>query len=862
MIALALLLQAGVATPPPYRDPTLPVEARVQDLLGRMTPEEKFWQLYMSPGDPDDPSQDWSHGVYGVQVPPLAGFPDASAQVRQVNDFQRFLIERTRLGIPAIPFEEAVHGVVRPDATVFPQAIALAATFDTALMSAVAGAIADETRSRGIRQVLSPVVNLASDVRWGRTEETYGEDPWLSSRMATAFVGAFERKGVVATPKHFVANVGEGGRDSYPIDASVRELEERFFPPFRAAIQEGGARSVMSAYNSVNGLPATQNPWLLTHVLRREWGFTGVTISDAAATGGPTVLQFTETDTPHAAAHAWEAGLDVVFQSTWAQHRPYWEAVRTGLVAPATIDSAVAHVLRVKFALGLFDHPYADFDPAEHAAHDPSHAALARRAATEGIVLLKNAGPLLPLSGTIRSIAVIGPDGIEARLGGYSGPGSDSVPILAGLRRALPQAAVRYAPGPGRLSPEYLTIPSTALGTSAGRGLFGFYFPNPTLTGPPIAHRLDPVVDFAWTLSTPADSILNDWFSAHWGGALIAAPGLTRLGVEGDDGYRLWLDGKLLIDRWTPGTHRATLVPVHLVPGSHHAIGLDFHTSVPNARIRLIWDAGVDRGWSRRIAEAAALARRSEVAVVVAGIEEGEFRDRSSLALPGHQEELIHAVAATGRPVVVVLVGGSAITMSRWIDKVGAVVLPWYAGQEGGSALADVLTGAVDPAGRLPVTFPVREGQLPLHYDHRPTGRGDDYADGTGEPLFPFGFGLSYTTFAYSDLQVVADSGAGRLPVTVRCRVTNNGGREGDEVVQLYLHDELATRDRPVMALRGAVRIHLAAGASQEVTFPLATADLALYGDDGRWVAEPGSVRIMVGASSKDIRLQERLVIR
>ncbi|HET7040705.1 MAG TPA: glycoside hydrolase family 3 N-terminal domain-containing protein, partial [Gemmatimonadales bacterium] len=380
MIALALLLQVAGGPPPRYRDATLPVETRVQDLLARMTPEEKFWQLYMSPGDPDDPAQDWSHGAYGVQMAAHAGFPSAADQARQANDLQRHLLEGSRLGIPAIPFEEAVHGLVRPDATAFPQAIALAATFDTALMSAVAGAIADETRSRGVRQVLSPVVNLASDVRWGRTEETYGEDPWLAARMATAFVRPFERAGVVTTPKHFVANVGEGGRDSYPVDATARELEERYFPPFAAAIAEGGARSVMTAYNSVNALPATQNPWLLTQVLRREWHFTGVTISDAAATGGPTVLQLTEPDTPHAAEHAWEAGLDVVFQSEWGQHRRYWEAVRTGLVAPAVIDSAVAHVLRLKFALGLFDHPYADHDSAEHAAHDPTHRLLARRA--------------------------------------------------------------------------------------------------------------------------------------------------------------------------------------------------------------------------------------------------------------------------------------------------------------------------------------------------------------------------------------------------------------------------------------------------------------------------------------------------
>lgn len=855
MLGVVLLLQATAATPAPYHDRSLPIEVRTQDLLRRMTLEEKFWQLYMTPGDRDDPSHDWSHGIYGLQVSPAPGHADAGALAARINSLQHYFVDSTRLGIPMIPFEEGLHGIVRSEGTVFPQAIGLAAAFDTALMREVASAVADETGSRGIRQVLSPVLNIASDVRWGRTEETYGEDPWWSARMGVAFVAPFERAGVVTTLKHMIANVGEGGRDSYPIDATPRELAERFFPPFVAAIREGGARSVMSAYNSVNALPATQNPWLLTSVLRHEWGFTGITISDAAATGGPTVLQMTEPDTPHAAEHAWEAGLDVVFQSEWGQHRSYWHAVRDGLVAPAIIDSAVARVLRLKFALGLFDRPYVDTTAAGRAPRDSEHRALARRAAVESMVLLKNSG-VLPLTSRITSVAIIGTDAVEGRPGGYSGPGMGTISILQGMKEGLPHAAVRYAPGPGRLSPDFTTVPATAL------RLEGRYFVGPDLAGPPALVRPDPIIDFAWTLSSPSDSIANDWFSARWEGTLTAPRGLTRLGVEGDDGYRLWLDGKLLIDRWTPGTSRATLEGVRLAPGTRHPIRLEFRTSVPNARVRLIWDAGVDRAWGARIRDAVALARRSAVAVVVVGIEEGEFRDRSSLALPGHQEELIRSVAATGTPTVVVLVGGSAVTMSGWLDQVAGVVMAWYPGEEGGHALADILTGKDSPAGRVPITFPVREGQLPLYYDHRPTGRGDDYVDGTGEPLFPFGFGLSYTSFTYSGLSVTPDSAAGALPVTVRCTVTNTGDRAGDEVVQLYIHDEIASRSRPVMALRGVQRIHLAPRESRTLTFPLTARDLALYTDDGRWTVEPGSFRIMVGASSRDIRLQEHFIVR
>jgi beta-glucosidase len=862
VIALALLLQ--VAPPPPnapYRDRTQPVEVRVQDLLQRMTPVEKFWQLYMTPGDLDDPLITWADGVYGLQVTPPAT-ATAARQALRIDSIQRHLRTRTRLGIPMIPFDEALHGLMRPDATSFPQAIALAATWDTALVAEVGAAIARETRSRGIRQVLTPVVNLANDVRWGRTEETYGEDPWLSSRIGVAFARPFEAAGVVTTAKHFVANVGDGGRDSYPIELNARELYERHFPPFRALLQEAETRSVMSAYNSVGGLPATQHPWLLTTVLRREWGFDGVVISDMAATGGPTVLQMTEANTPLAAKHAWEAGLDVVFQSTWDQHRPYLRTILQEMVSTTVIDSAVARVLRLKFALGLFEEGPIDPALATRAVAEPPHRTLARRAGAAGTVLLKNDRGILPLASPTRTIAVIGDEAREGRLGGYSGPGTGTVTMLDGIRSAFPGATVSFAGGTGRLAPEWTVIPAGALRHPGGVGLLGEYFDEIVPAGSATMTREDRQVDFAWTLSVPGHGFTSDWFSARWTGSATAPVGLRAIGVEGDDGYRLWVDGQLLIDRWIPGTHRATLAPLRSTAGRQHQIKLEFHTSVPNARVRLIWQVGPQDGWRRKINEAAALARRSEVAIVVAGIEEGEFRDRSSLALPGHQEELIRAVAATGKPTIVVLVGGSAITMSRWIDEVDAVLMAWYPGQEGGYAIGDILRGSIDPGGRLPITFPISEGQLPLVYDHRPTGRGDDYLDGTGEPLFPFGFGLSYTTFEYSDLRVASAGAEGTLPLTVRARITNRGTRTGDEVVQLYVRDEVASLSRPVIQLRGFAKLTLAPGESREVSFPLTAADLAFYGLDGRWVTEPGSFRLMVGASSRDIRLHTRWTLR
>jgi beta-glucosidase len=858
---------------PRYRDARLPVETRVRDLIGRMTVQEKFWQLYMSPGDLSDSTHDYSHGSFGLQIrigegprpgDRVASNPEATQalvreHVEKINSIQKYFVERTRLGIPIIPFEEALHGLMAPGATVFPQSIGLAATWDTALARRVAQTAALETRGRGIRQALSPVVNIATDARWGRVEETYGEDPFMSTAFGDVFVRAFERAGVITTPKHFVANVGDGGRDSYPIDLSVRQLDELHFPPFESAIRNAGARSIMTSYNSVDGSPATQNRWLLTEVLKRNWGFKGFVISDAAATGGATVLHFTEPNTPTAAKHAWESGLDVVFQSTWPQHRNYWEAVRTGIVSTAIIDSAVARVLRAKFQLGLFEQPFVNVDSAVAGSGPLTHRQLAREAAAASIVLLKNTNGVLPLRRGMSSIAVIGTDATEARLGGYSGPGVAPVTILDGIRAAAGRGTtVRHLAGPGRFPNGPVVVPDEFFSQPGGvaPGLRGEYFDNNRLAGPPRLTRIDRQVDFRWTLSSPGRGIPFDWYSARWNGRLIVpAGGVSRIGIEGNDGYRLWIDGRMIIDNWRKQSYRTTLVEANLSPGPHE-FRLEYFESTGNARLRLVWDHGQPDESESQIADAVAAAEASDAVVIVAGIEEGEFRDRARLSLPGRQEELIATVAATGKPVVVVLVGGSAITMSRWIDRVGAVVMAWYPGELGGNGVADVLFGDVNPSGRLPITFPLSEGQLPLVYNHKPTGRGDDYLDLTGHPLFPFGFGLSYTTFDYDLLRIQPDTIGPTDSAIVSFVVKNTGSVPGHEVVQLYIRDVLASVARPVQELRGFQRIRLAPGESRRVTMPLRARDLAFRDASGRRIVEPGSIRVMVGGSSRDIRLR------
>lgn len=849
-LAAALLLLAVPAIAQVYRDPAAPVEARVADLLARMTPEEKFWQLFMLAGESEGDPARFVHAPFGLQV---AADPADTDPLARLNALQKHFVEETRLGIPAIFFGEALHGLVQRDATVFPQAIGFAASFDTALMDDVATAIAAECRARGLRQVLSPVVNLARDPRWGRTEETYGEDPFLASAMGAAFVAAFEGAGVIATPKHWLANVGEGGRDSYPIEISERALREVYLPPFAACLA-AGARSVMTAYNSLDGRPCSASDWLNTALLREELGFAGFVISDAGATGGANVLHLTAADYADAAAQSLNAGLDVIFQTSIAHEALFAPPFLDGRIPTARIDDAVARVLRAKFARGLFEAPYAAAGDAPGA---PARRALARRAARESCVLLKNANEVLPLREGLRSIAVLGPDAAEARLGGYSAPSTRAVSILEGLReRAGDGIAIRHAPGCRRAPAKWSAVPAAAL----PGGLEIEFYANIELAGSPVARRHTETLDALWTLGPPDPALARDFYSLRWQGTLAApATGRYELGVEGDDGWRLFLADTLFIDNWTPVGRGLRSAPLTLAAGERVPLRLEFKSPTGDARLRLIWDLG-SPDEDAALEEAVAVAAASDLSIVVVGIEEGEFRDRASLALPGRQAELIQRVAALGKPVVVVLVGGSAVTLP-WLDSVDALLLAWYPGEEGGRAVADLLFGDANPAGRLPIAFPLAEGQLPWAYDHKPTGRGDDYLDLPGLPRFPFGFGLSYTEFAYSDLRIEPARLAAGESAALRLTVENTGARAGEEVVQLYLHDELASVAQPLQRLAGFQRVMLAPGERRELVFTLAPAQLALL--DAALVprVEPGDFRVMLGASSRDIRLRGLLSV-
>ena len=881
LIQIIAISTVDAQTIPLYKNSRAPINERVKDLLDRMTPTEKFWQLFMIPGDikPGD-AQKYKDGLFGFQVSAASAGGEGAQQMLQynatetavslakkVNSIQRFFMDSTRLGIPMLPFDEALHGLVRQGSTIFPQSIGLAATFKTSTMEAVAGAIAKESKIRGIRQILSPVINIATDVRWGRTEETYGEDPFLSSKMGVAYMKTLEDENIIATPKHFVANVGDGGRDSYPIDMNERYLSEIHYPPFKDAVQKAGARSIMTSYNSVNGSPATANDYLLNNLLKKRWGFNGFVISDAGAVGGANVLHYTAKDYPDAGKNAVNNGLDVIFQTAQEHYKLFIPPFLNGQINQERLDDAVSRVLRAKFELGLFETPYLDIKATESANFEAAHKKIALEAALESVVLLQNKNALLPISTATESIALIGTDATEARLGGYSGPGTKKVSILNGMLQKYGASKIFTAAGPGRDSKNWTIIPSKYLWTTQGNqtqeGLTAQYFNGIEFGNNPTLQRIDKTINFHWTISTPDQAINPEFFCAKWTGNIRAPKsGTYKIGLSGNDGFKLYINNQLIINNWDKQSFHTSLVDYNFTAGNNYPIRVEFKEPNGNSTIKLIWNVDVVNTVEEKITEAVAVAQKSKVAVVVVGLEEGEFRDRASLQLPGEQEQLIQRVAATGTPTVVVIVGGSAVTMGNWMDKVSSIVDVWYPGEEGGHAVAAVLSGAYNPGGKLPITFPVSEAQLPLVYNHKPTGRGDDYENLTGLPLFPFGYGLSYTSFEYSNLIIEKPIAKKGDPINISFVVTNTGKLAGDEVAQLYLRDQIASVARPVQALKGFERINLAAGASKTIKLTLLPEDFEMLNEKMETVIEPGDFTIMIGSSSRDIRLKKTVTLQ
>jgi beta-glucosidase len=839
--------QTAASALPPYLDASLPIDGRVDDLVSRMTLEEKASQLVN--------------------------------QARAIP----------RLQVPAYDYwSEGLHGVAAAGvATVFPQAIALGATWDAPLLHQVATVIGTEARAKhheavrqGRRDIFegltfwSPNINIFRDPRWGRGQETYSEDPFLTAHMGVAFVTGLQGDNpkylrVVSTPKHFAVHSGpESLRHKFDVIISKHDEEDTYLPAFRATIVEGHAASTMCAYNSINGEPACANRFLLQDQLRGAWRFNGFVVSDCGAvTDIFAGHQFTPSKEA-AAAISLQRGMDnecIDYTSKISDNSDYVkyiDAVHQGLLQEKDIDVALRRIFRARFLLGMFDPaemvPYAQIPYSENDSE--AHRELALTTARESMVLLKNDG-ILPLTHAPKTIAVVGPlaDNTRVLEGNYNGTPSRSATALDGIRSQFAASQITFVPGTHFLR-DPKPIPAGWFTTLDGEpGLHAEYFKGVDLKGAPVVTRVDKNVDFNF-ISSPVPGLssgafASDNFSARWTGLMTSTEsGAYRIGVKADDGFRLWIDGKLAGEDWSTHGINTRLVDIQLEKGRKYAIKLEYFQTTGDAIVQLVWTRDVSR---TPIDDAVAAAKKADVVIAVVGITsdlEGEemnvqmegFQggDRTSLDLPREEENLLEALHATGKALIVVLMNGSALSVNWANQHANAILEAWYAGEEGGAAIAQTLAGVNNPSGRLPVTFYTGIDQLPPFEDYSMSHR--TYRYFTGKPLYPFGYGLSYSSFAYSNLKLSSHHLQAGDSLKVNVDVKNTSGREGAEVVELYLNFPKLP-GAPVRALRGFTRVHVGAGELEHVSLTLDARDLSHVDPEGNRIIVPGSYTLSIG---------------
>ncbi len=838
---------------PAYKDPSLPTEQRVADLVSRMTLEEKVSQMR----------------DHAVAIP--------------------------RLSVPKYDWwNEGLHGVAFAGyATNFPQVIGMAATWDTGLVHQMGETVSTEARAKYNEAMRhdehetffgltfwAPNINIFRDPRWGRGQETYGEDPFLTSRMGVAFVSGMQGSDpkyfrVVSTPKHYAVHSGpESLRHGFNVNISPHDLEDTYLPAFRATVTEAHAQSVMCAYNAIDGAPACASTMLLRDHLRDAWKFDGYVVSDCSAVADIYDGHHYSADMPHAAAAAVKAGTDLECGYKAGQAFPSLiDAVHQGLIKEADLDNALRRLFRARFKLGMFDplpsFPYGQIPASE--VNSPEHRQLSLRAARESIVLLKNQSHTLPLEAGIARIAVVGPTAelVQSLQGNYNGPPPLPVYPLEGIEKRFSSARVAYAQGSTLVEGFAMPIEHTALHPAGGSGdgLTGEYFSSPDLSGTPVLTRTDLNVNFNWDKVVPVNGLQRNNYSVRWSGSFTPpAPGEYRLGVrvnycyscDNAEGFRLYLDGKLLVQsagQTTGDRDVAFEAPVTFSDAKPHPIRLEYFHTTGTAGIDLTWQAPA----AALRDEAVQAAKESEVTIAFVGLSpslEGEEMsvklagfsggDRTSIDLPAAQEELLKALAATGKPLVVVLQNGSALAVN-WAEQHAAAILEaWYPGEEGGTAIAETLAGANNPAGRLPVTFYASLEQLPPFADYSMHSRTYRYFG--GKPLYAFGYGLSYASFAYRNLRLSSEKLQAGQPLTVEADVRNTAGISGDEVAELYL-EYPQSPGAPRRTLKGFERVHLAPGESRHVAFKLNPRDLSQVTEKGEHRIMPGSYTVFVGGS-------------
>ncbi len=844
LIVLLLVASAAfaqTASAPAYLDASQPIAVRVDDLISRMTLEEKASQLVNQ-----------ARAIPRLQVPEYDWW------------------------------SEALHGVANAGiATVFPEPIGLAATFDAPLIHEMAVVIGTEARAKhhqavraGRRDIMegldfwSPNINIFRDPRWGRGQETYGEDPYLTGRMGVAFVTGLQGDDpkyyrVVSTPKHYAVHSGpEPSRHSIDIQVSKHDMEDTYLPAFRATVTEGKAGSVMCAYNRVNGEPACANTFLLVDQLRKAWKFEGYVVSDCDAVADIFNGHHFTKSMAEAGAVSLKRGMDnecadfFTKATNNSDYVKFLDAVKQGALTEKDIDVSLRRSFTARFRLGMFDPPervkYAQTPESE--IDSDAHRALALKTAQESIVLLKNDG-VLPFGPQVKDIVVVGPlaESLRVLQGNYSGTPSRATTALDGIRKQFTGAQVSFVPGMNFLRQETL-IPTSVLTTPDGApGLKGEYFSETNFEGT-LMVRVDPSAMLQpfhpepGSLAPPAG--VKD-FSVRWTGFLTPAQsGSYRVGAVGSMN-RLWLDDKLIVDDFVLHDPKPTTTTLQLEKGHRYAVKLEYGQG--GTGIKLVWLPLI----ADPIGEAVAAAKQADVVVAVVGITsqlEGEemqvdlpgFKggDRTSLDLPKEEEDLLEALGGTGKPLIVVLMNGSALAVN-WADQhANAILDAWYSGEEGGTAIAQTLAGANNPAGRLPVTFYKSTDQLPPFEDYAMKNRTYRYFE--GQPLYPFGFGLSYSKFEYSNLKLSSNNLRAGDPLKVEVDVKNTSGPDGDEVVQLYLGFP-RTPGAPLHALRAFSRVHVAAGATQHITFAIQDRDLSHVNEAGDRIIAAGAYRLNAG---------------
>jgi beta-glucosidase len=852
LAAVLLIPSPASAQQQPWLNPALPVDQRVDALISQMTLEEK---------------------------------------VQQMRDHAPAI---PRLAVPKYDWwNEGLHGVAFAGyATNFPQVIGMAATWDTQLVHTMGQTISTEARAKydeAIRNnqheqffgltFWAPNINIFRDPRWGRGQETYGEDPFLTGRMAVAFVSGMQGDDpnyfrVISTPKHYAVHSGpEPTRHTVNVDVSPHDLEDTYLPAFRAAVTEAHAQSVMCAYNSIDGAPACANTMLLQQHLRDAWHFDGYVVSDCAAAADIYTGHHYAPDMAHAAADAVKAGTDL--ECGYGQGQAYpalVDAVHQGLITEAEINTALHRLFRARFKLGMFDPPssfaYGQIPFSE--VNSPQHRQLSLQAARESMVLLKNENHTLPLKSGIGAIAVIGPTAeyVQSLQGNYNGPPPNPVYPLNGIEKRFSSAHVNYAQGSTLVENFAIPIEHTALRPASGNGdgLTGEYFNSTGLTGQPVLTRTDRNINFNWDKVVPIPGLQRNNYSVRWTGTFTPpAPGDYKLGVrvnycyacENAEAFHLYLDDKLIVTSTSEKQAERGAVfdkSVTFTDTNPHAIRLEYFHGTGSAGIDLTWIPPTEA----LRAQAVDAAKKSDIIIAFTGLSpalEGEEMpvhlegfsggDRTSINLPTVQEDLLKAVAATGKPLIVVLQNGSALAVNWAAQNANAIFETWYPGEEGGTAIAETLAGDNNPAGRLPLTFYASNDQLPPFEDYSMTHRTYRYFD--GKPLYAFGYGLSYTTFAYSHLRLPSTIAAGDY-VPVAVTVTNTGSVAGDEVLEVYLTQPRGF-ETPRRILADFLRVHLAPGQATEAHLNLTPRSIAQVDEKGNRIILPGTYTISLGGS-------------